>query len=292
MQLTPRYDGPPPLILEGAESTVVELAVRQRRRLDALVSGLDASQWSRPTRCAAWTVGDVVAHLVGVQAFWSRSLAEGVAGRPTRYLATFDPVATPAALVEGARRTGADQQATTEQLLAVDATFLEQLLALTPEQLALPCETPAGHVAAAVLVQHVFWDSWVHERDIALPLGLEAPVHDDEVVSALSFSLALGASVVLEGGGEVPRGRFAVVTTEPSAAFHLVVADEVRIVPDEVHIAPDDVPTTEHAEEPLLTGPALQLAEAASVRGPLPNQLPVEGRRLLTALATAFDQPF
>lgn len=38
-----------------------------RRSLVALLGDLDAGDWSRPTACPGWTVGDVAAHLAGVE---------------------------------------------------------------------------------------------------------------------------------------------------------------------------------------------------------------------------------
>ncbi|WP_188190542.1 maleylpyruvate isomerase family mycothiol-dependent enzyme [Nonomuraea sp. SYSU D8015] len=61
-------------------------------RLDRFFSGLDESAWQRPSRCAGWSVRDVLAHLAGeemynhaclngtVQELMTRLTVEGVAG--------------------------------------------------------------------------------------------------------------------------------------------------------------------------------------------------------------------
>ncbi|MFI6299666.1 maleylpyruvate isomerase family mycothiol-dependent enzyme [Nonomuraea sp. NPDC050790] len=61
-------------------------------RLDAYFSGLDADGWNRPSRCAGWSVRDVLGHLAGeelynhaaldgtVQQLMARLAGEGVTG--------------------------------------------------------------------------------------------------------------------------------------------------------------------------------------------------------------------
>ena len=77
--------------------------LRQRRRLAATVESLGAEQWATASRCAGWSVQDVIAHLIGTNRFWALSIRSGLVGTPTRYLSSFDPVATPQLMVEGMR---------------------------------------------------------------------------------------------------------------------------------------------------------------------------------------------
>lgn len=61
-------------------------------RLDRFFRGLDDDGWMRPSRCAGWTVRDVLAHLAGQEAYnhacldddletlWARLEKEGVSG--------------------------------------------------------------------------------------------------------------------------------------------------------------------------------------------------------------------
>ena len=41
-----------------------ELMEAEAARLDRFFSGLDDATWSRPSRCAGWSVRDVLAHLL------------------------------------------------------------------------------------------------------------------------------------------------------------------------------------------------------------------------------------
>ena len=103
MRLSPRYDGPSILVFDGPADDQFEPVSRQRRRMEALLADLDDDGWASPTRCDGWTVQDVIAHLVTVNAFWEASVRAGLDGAPTRMLATFDPAAHPARMVDGMR---------------------------------------------------------------------------------------------------------------------------------------------------------------------------------------------
>src|SRR5437762_168616 len=96
MLLTPSYGGPPSITIDGSPGDVLAPFVRQRTRLGEVLGGFDEAQWAASSRCDGWSVQDVVNHLVIVNGFWELSIREGLAGNPTRYLATFDPAASPA----------------------------------------------------------------------------------------------------------------------------------------------------------------------------------------------------
>ena len=100
MQLTPRYGSDPLILLDGPPSAVLEPVVRQRRRLVDTLGRFDSDQWEQPTRCDGWTAREVVVHLDTTNSFWSFSIRAGLAGSPSTFLADFDPVATPVALVD------------------------------------------------------------------------------------------------------------------------------------------------------------------------------------------------
>ena len=101
MQLTPVYGADPLIVLDGPPDAILGPVVRQRRRLVDALGRLDDEQWGRPTRCEGWDARDVIVHLDSTNSFWSFSIGAGVAGSPTRFLATFDPVASPQAPPNG-----------------------------------------------------------------------------------------------------------------------------------------------------------------------------------------------
>jgi uncharacterized protein (TIGR03083 family) len=275
MLLSPRYDAAPLITLEVREPGAHPV-VQQRERLGALLADLSEDEWRAPSRCEAWSVQDVITHLNGTNGFWELSIRQALAGEPTRFLASFDPVATPAQMV------GGTPAASPEETLAayLDGvagmrTAIEELDERTWEAIG---EAPPGHVPLRLVADHALWDAWVHERDIALPLG-KTPVEDPiEVLTCLRYAAALGRAFVLQQGG----------TGEGSAEIE-VQAPDARIVveagPDDVRVHDGSAPDGAHRVEL----PGVLLLEMLSMRDvgqPVPD-----GVRWLTAgLATVFDQ--
>jgi uncharacterized protein (TIGR03083 family) len=183
MKVSPRYDGPPILSMEGEIDDQRAPMMRQRTRLAATLADLTDQQWGSASRCDGWTVQDVVAHLVGVNSFWRASVSAGLAGAPTRMLEGFDPAATPPLLIAPMRALAPAE--VLEQFVASNDGLLDAIAALDGPGWSMLAETPAGHVPMRLLAQHALWDSWVHERDLALPLGLTPPLESDEQLSAL-----------------------------------------------------------------------------------------------------------
>lgn len=276
MKLSPRYDAPPIISIDGPPGDQLEPVVRQRRRLEATLVELDDAAWISPSRCDGWSVQDVVAHLVSVDAFWRASLLAGLAGTPTRYLDGFDPAATPALIVEGTRsHTPAEML---DQYVASNRGFLDALAEVDERGWSMLGESPAGHVPIRLLAHHALWDCWVHERDIVLALGTTAVVEPDEVRSCLRYAAALSPAFAISAGGS-STGVFAVDASDPDLQFVLELDESVS-----VHDG-DAPPNT-----PVLRGGAVDLVEALSIRAPLPSTAPNEWRQLLTGLATVFDQ--
>jgi uncharacterized protein (TIGR03083 family) len=200
MQLTPVYGADPLIVLDGPPDAILGPVVRQRRRLVEALGRLDDDQWGRPTRCEGWDVRDVIVHLDSTNSFWSFSIGAGVAGSPTRFLATFDPVASPAALVAGAP----SRPPSCSALRSVDRGAGHPARVARRPRVALVRRGPAGHISVSAVAHHALWDSWVHERDILVPLGIEQVVEPDEVAASLAHAAALS-----------PRSPSRSVTVEP-----------------------------------------------------------------------------
>ena len=58
-------------------------------------------------------------------------------------------------------------------------------------------ESPLGHLPVRVLFGHAFWDSWLHERDMFVPLGRAPRVEPDELLAVTCFCLLFAG---LQGG--------------------------------------------------------------------------------------------
>ena len=275
MRLSPRYEPPPILSIAGAPDDQLAPVVRQRRRMEATLAGLTSEQWCTPTRCDGWTVQDVIAHLVGVNGFWQMSVIAGLSGTPTRILADFDPAATPPLLIEPMRALSAAE--VLDQFVSSNDGFLGTLADLEHDGWSTFAESPPGHVPIRLLAAHALWDSWVHERDIVLPLGITPAAEPDEVSSCLRYAAALSPAFAISTGSAL-TGVFAIEATDPDVCLAVEVGESVDV---------RDVAVSSDA--PCLRGPAVQLVEALSIRAPLPASTPPEWQRLLDGLANAFD---
>jgi len=272
--VAPRYEGPAVIDVSAVIAAPAGAAIRQRDRLAATLSGLTVQEWSTPSRCEGWTVQDVAEHLAGVNRFWLVSLASGLGGEPTRLLASFDPVAVPAAMVEGAR--GAPPDATLEKLAATNAELCALLASLTGSDWHKTAEAPAGHLSVAAVTSHALWDAWIHERDVLVPLGRRQSLEGDEIAVALPYVAALASAFHVNAG--VPRrGSLGVRAHDPDMAFTVEVDQEVTV---RAGIGAD--------ASAVIEGDAVGLVEALSCRAPLP---PVtdEHRWLADGLHRVFD---
>jgi uncharacterized protein (TIGR03083 family) len=273
MQITPRYDGPTIIEMDGDPAAILEPFVRQRRRLERVLDGLDDAQWRTASRCDGWTAQDVITHLVSTNQFWTFSLQAGLDGAPSRFLTGFDPKATPAQLVDAAKG-----QTPTETLAAFaesNAALLAVAETITDTGWSTMTEAPPGHVSASATVHHALWDSWIHERDVLVPLGCTQEVHDDEVVACLRYAAALTAAFAVTSGKATP-GALTIET--PLTTVTLTVADDV------VHVSSDA-----SGARVVLRGDAVELVEQLTYRAPLTQPVAAEHAWLLSGLAEVFE---
>jgi uncharacterized protein (TIGR03083 family) len=250
--------------------------VRQRRRLAGILGALSDEQWNASSRCEGWSVKDVIAHLNGTNQYWAVSIGAGVAGEPTRYLETFDPVKTPAQMVDGVRAM-TPTEVLAQYLESVD--MLEQAVTgLDEAAWSMLAEAPPGHIAARAVALHALWDSWIHERDIVIPLGIPPVVEDDELIACLYYAAAIGPAFTATRGS-TREGTLIVSATNPDVSF-VVDAGSVVVVRDE---SPSD-------KGARLTGDAIALLEGLSFRGPLDHALAADSVWLLGGLDEVFDR--
>jgi uncharacterized protein (TIGR03083 family) len=276
MLLKPRYDEPQFLRIDLPLADPAVPLLRQRHRLASLLADLDSGQWAVASRCEGWSVQDVIAHLVTTNQFWAFSITAALGGEPTRFLTTFDPVASPAELVEAVRSQSPAE--TLARFVETNGALADAVAGLDDDGWSMLGEAPPGHVPLRAVVLHALWDSWVHERDVLLPLGL-APVDEpDEIAGSLVYCAALSPAFAVAGGSTRP-GSIVVETTDPDVRFVVEVGAAVVVRAGD---APDG---------PLhLAGPAVELLEALSFRAPPACPVPDEQRWLLGGLAEVFDR--
>ena len=276
MLLNPHYGADPVLVLEGDPTRILAPTVRQRRRLAATIAGFTEAEWSHPSRCDGWSSRDVIVHLDSTNFFWTQSIAAGLRGDPTRFLATFDPVASPATSVAQSRELSSSD--VRDRFVESTSTLVGLLESLGPDDWTLLAEAPPGHVAISAVVHHALWDAWVHERDVLLPLAADPIVEDDEVIACLRYAAALGPILAWNNGVE-HRGRLALHATEPDADMLVAIDDHVVV-------------TDEAADADLaLTGPAADLVDMLSIRRPIDQVVPADVAWMLEGLSRVFDNP-
>ncbi|MCP4434617.1 MAG: maleylpyruvate isomerase family protein [Actinomycetia bacterium] len=242
----------------GTPAELVKPWVRHRRRFQASLELLSDEQWRATTRCDDWNAMDVVWHLVTADQFWQMSIASGTAGTPTAFLAGFDPAATPGQVAAAAAKdTTAETMAA---FAAVNDSFIATVEAVSDDAWDRMAESPLGHVPAQLALAHAFWDSWLHERDVLLPLELEPAVEPDELWCATTYSLFAAA---LQGG--LPHDDQPVGPGPEGDITERVTFDEFPERCLEVSIG-DDVTVTEVDDGAPSVGSALALVEAFTGR--------------------------
>lgn len=277
MQLTPWYGTDPIIAIDGRPDAIAEPLLRQRRRLADLLASFTDDQWTHPSRCAGWTNRDVITHLQSTNAFWGFSIAMGLKGEPTQFLATFDPVASPAQLVADAPDVSTDELL--GQFAASNEALADQIAGLDEDGWGTTAEAPCGHVAIGTLAHHALWDGLIHERDILLPLGLEPVEEADETLASLRYVAALSPAFAVSRG-EAPGGMLAVEPTDLDAAFTVKVTDRVAITDG----------TAATGADLLLTGAAVDLLEGLSLRTPLDQPVSEDAAWFIDGLMVTFDQ--
>lgn len=273
MLLQPQYGSDPVITLDGPPGQIAAPSIRQRERLLDALSGLSDEQWNAPSRCEGWTVRDCMVHLESTNGFWEMSIRAGLAGTPTEFLASFDPAASPAAMVDASELSPSevvDKMRTSAQSLN---DLLGSLAGGDWEALA---EAPPGHITVSAVVHHALWDSWIHERDALLPLGVDVAEEPDEIEPCLRYACALAPafSVVTDGNTNM---TFSVDVDKPNASFDVTMGDSVAI-------------TSGATSELVATGDAVELLEAVSQRVPYGSGTPEAIQRAFDGLGRVFDQ--
>lgn len=150
-----------------------------RRRLLSLVEGLDHAAWGHPSRCQLWTVHDVIRHVrdaAQLHVTWLHRVEAAELQQP------FDAGRAPRLWLERTAGERPDETiAQLRHLCGEEATALSSRLDEGGDDMVTG---PYGQVHWTILSAHVLWDAWVHVRDVAEPLGVDArstPVEDDVV---------------------------------------------------------------------------------------------------------------
>ncbi len=139
-------------------------------RTVALWKSLTADQWTHPSRNRDWTIHQTARHTADAL---EMGLSRITGSAPPFSMDGFDPNSTPADwLAESGDETPGQ---TIDRYVAAS----ERARPAVASRLAADDHTvigaPYGEAHWATLVVHLLWDSWLHERDIACSLDLDAP---------------------------------------------------------------------------------------------------------------------
>lgn len=128
------------------------------RRIEALCADLSAEEWQAQSLCPDWDVRAVINHVTSIEAVLAGWLPDDGTTPPPYEKAVFaDP------------NSGVD-----DFIKAVRAVYdqrRDDLAALTAADLDRPSWTPVGPTSYGRFLAIRVFDLWVHERDIATPLG-------------------------------------------------------------------------------------------------------------------------
>ncbi|TMM14840.1 MAG: maleylpyruvate isomerase family mycothiol-dependent enzyme, partial [Actinobacteria bacterium] len=150
---------------------IVAALAEQQAELSGLLSGLDDTDWLRPSRCEGWTVSDVVLHLAQTNelatASASRRMAEALAelgGTPGGRGGTVDDGAD--LLV--ARERGRPGPAVRERWTTSGEVLCRRLEDADPHQ---RLDWVAGQLSARSLAATRIAETWIHAGDVGEPFA-------------------------------------------------------------------------------------------------------------------------
>jgi uncharacterized protein (TIGR03083 family) len=243
------------LYLEGALPDAAGLLHRQRERLAERLALLGPDGWRQPTRCHLWDVGDVVAHMTDTNRWTLGALAAAQDPSLPSPFDGFDSRVTPHETVVAARgRSPADLL---EDLRSGTEEVAKALAAVSDAEFPLVRYGPVRY-RASVVGLHLFWDSWLHERDVLLPLGLGGD-HTEEELGAIAAYALLFAGLLM-GPFDPPVTIDARLRDRADRSFRLTLGAAVHVGPR---------PAGDGAADYRIEGPTLLTIDALYGRGSL-----------------------
>jgi uncharacterized protein (TIGR03083 family) len=252
---------------------LLEVFARQRQRFIAILAEFGPDDWAAPTRCAEWSAHDVVRHLCDV----TPAIAADIDERMLGVAAGFDPRKSPGKWL------AASAGETPAETLARLVARTDEALALARERLTrderFEVSVPFGSMDWTVCTLHIFWDSWIHERDVLLARGAEHPTDDDATRYAAAYGMFLAGAMAAMAGDQV--GRSLTLGGDGGGVFDLDIHGAVTLTVSPAPATATGQPAAKVTD--VLAG----RAPAAGVLGDLPD----DTLAALTRLADFFDRP-
>lgn len=192
-----------------------------------LVGSLDEREFSAPTPCPGWSVGDVVSHLTGFELM--------LAGEPLPPTSDVRPDYVKndiGAINEGfvAERRGRSRDEIVSEFRAVTTAALDRLRSLTDEQWEVVGWSPEGNAPYHRFMETRLLDSWIHLQDIRDAIAMPSDDHGPgEEVVLNRFEAALPYVVGKRAGApEGTRVRFNISGRSARSTDIVVVEGRAR----------------------------------------------------------------
>lgn len=203
---------------------------------ESLCGRLTGWQWQSQSLCPDWTARDVIQHLATMERVMTGWLPDSVQDLPP--LDRITPF--------GAQAAALDNSAFARQVTEVFGARRSDLARLAKADLSRPSWTPIGPKTYGEFLEIRIFDFWVHERDVATPLGLptedtgpRADIALAQVEGALGYivgkkiGLPDGASIVFHLTGPIKRDLSVVVDGRATVVEH-VERPDVELTTDTV----------------------------------------------------------
>ncbi|GLX49226.1 hypothetical protein Shyhy01_21760 [Streptomyces hygroscopicus subsp. hygroscopicus] len=203
--------------LDTGPEVVREALFVLRRRMVNRLEKVKPEQWSAPTRCAEWSVQDVVRHLVD---FGRYDIARLTGSRELAFYEeqVFVPSRTPTAWL-----TRSAGQTPKETFAALARLGHEEYVSfgarIGRDDTDLSGAVPQRQVHWSVRSLHVLWDAWLHERDLATVCGPAEPEDTDLFRLVIAYGLLLAAAVAVRTG-PLPHATV-LLAGAPDAAYRI-----------------------------------------------------------------------
>jgi uncharacterized protein (TIGR03083 family) len=188
--------------------------------LSTLLRGLTSDTWDAQSRCTEWSVHEVVRHLCDMT-LKATTLLRG--GRPGDVdTQNMDPRTAP---VNWLYRSAGE--APRDTLVVFEAATAE-LLAEVDHHLGAAADIQwlYGPVPWSIAALHVFWDAWVHERDILIPLGQPQDSPAVESRAAATYGLLMAGLPTL--AGDTSLDETIVLAGDGGGVFRLEARGDLR----------------------------------------------------------------
>jgi uncharacterized protein (TIGR03083 family) len=164
---------------------------RHRHRFAESVSTLGEGALAAPSRCSEWSVADVLRHIYDVDS-WMDAIWTGA---PLPFT-SFDPNVTPGQYVEAQR--GVPDAEVRDRFVTASPARTAAIAESTAERWGAQALSPLGAVPWWMSALHIFWDSWTHERDALIPIGIEPPAIADELAAVATYVVGITAVLASE----------------------------------------------------------------------------------------------